>query len=566
MKTVVETIKERLPITEVLSSYITVQQSGNQFKAKCPFHNERTPSFYISADRGLYYCFGCGAKGDIFSFVEQFEGLDFKGTLKLLAERAGVSITKNEGSYSDIDPVYEILEKATVLYQDILSKNNSAQEYLLKRGLLKETIDSFRIGYVPDDWRTIESLCKTDSEKEVAIRAGLIKKTEDKLYDRFRKRILFPLMDSSGRVVGFSGRNFPEDDKGPKYLNSPETELFQKSKLLFGFDKAKFHIKKHNFAILVEGQMDLVISHQAGFRNTVASSGTAVSEDSAQDPFSNLSVLSRLTPNLFLAFDGDKAGQSAMDRAALVALSLGMNPKVVVLPGGVDPAEFIKEKGVESWKEKLKESKHFIEHHLTIIKGQSQSPHTFVRNIKEKLFPFLARVASPIEKNLYIRMISAEIGISEETIIEELSKVISNTIVQNPVKENINPSLESTPYERLTALRKCFDSPKIEQVVESLNTLSVGDILFSAPSLPEDRLDRALILVEREYSNISEQDRVRVAEELVAKITEIFLTTIRSDYSLKLKQAESKGDEIETERLSGLIQEINKRIHERSSA
>ena len=355
MKTVVETIKERLPITEVLSSYIAVQQSGNQFKAKCPFHNERTASFYISADRGLYYCFGCGAKGDIFSFIEQFEGLDFKGTLKLLAERAGVPITSNAGSYNDTDPVYEMLEKATLKYQSILKETPEALNYLLGRGILKETIDDFRIGYVKDEWRTIENLCKTDSEKEIAIRAGLIKKTEGKIYDRFRKRILFPLTDSSGRVVGFSGRNFPEDDKGPKYLNSPETEVFQKSKLLFGFDKAKFHIKKHNFAILVEGQMDLVISHQAGFKNTVASSGTAVSEDSAQDPFSNLSVLSRLTPNLFLAFDGDKAGQSAMDRAALVALSLGMNPKVVVLPEGIDPADFIKENGVEAWKEKLKE-------------------------------------------------------------------------------------------------------------------------------------------------------------------------------------------------------------------
>ncbi len=564
MKTVVETIKERLPITEVLSSYISVQQSGNQFKASCPFHNERTASFYISPDRGLYYCFGCGAKGDIFSFVEQFEGLDFKGTLKLLAERAGVTLTGQVGSYSDTDPLYEILEKATLTYQSTLQKTPSAIEYLLSRGLLKETIDAFRIGYVADEWRTIESTCKNDIERAMALRAGLTKKTEGKVYDRFRRRILFPLTDSSSRVIGFSGRTFPEikDDKAPKYLNSPETEVFQKSKTLFGFDKAKFHIKKNNFAILVEGQFDLVISHQAGFRNTVASSGTAVSEDSAVDPFSNLSVLSRLTPHLFLAFDGDNAGQKAMDRAALVALSLGMNPKVVVLPEGVDPADFIKDNGAEAWKEKLKEAKHFIEHHLLLIRGSSLSPHVFVKTIKEKLFPFLARVVSPIEKNLYIRMISNEIGVPENAIIEELSGIAAQSTKVVEVSEKRNHSSESTPYERLTALRSCYPSDNIEKIVEPLNTLSIADVVFSAPPVPEDRLARALTTVEKEYSNLSDVDRSKVAEELTLKITDMFLTNIRTDYSLQLKKAENASQEEEISRLSNVLQEIDKRRHE----
>ncbi len=560
MKTVFETIKDRLPITEVLSSYITVQQSGSQFKAKCPFHNERTASFNISAERGLYYCFGCGAKGDIFTFVEQFEGLDKKGALKLLADRAGVTLTNNP-LVSDTDGVYEILEKATNIYQKLLNESSSAQTYLEKRGLLKETIDAFRIGYVADEWRTIESLCKNDKDQSIAVRAGLIKKTEGKVYDRFRKRILFPLNDSSGRVIGFSGRSFPDDGEGPKYLNSPETEIFQKSKTLFGFDKAKFHIKKNNFAILVEGQFDLVLSHQAGFRNTVASSGTAVSEESAQDPFSNLAVLSRLTPHLFLAFDGDEAGQKAMDRAALVALSLGMNPKVVVLPEGVDPADLIKEQGADAWKEKLKESKHFIEHHLYLIKKQSLSPHVFVRTIKEKLFPFLARVASAMEKNLYITMISQETGMPSESIVEELKKV--NTLLVSPVgQDKIKNTEESTPYERLTAIRKCFGSDAIEKVIEPLNTLFTGDILFSAPAIPQDRLDRALAIVEKDYSSLSNDDQIKIAQELVIKITDTFLTNVRIEYSRDLRQAETEGNEIEVDRLSDLIQQINKRRHD----
>lgn len=565
MKTVVETIKERLPITEVLSSYLTIQQNGNQFKAKCPFHNERTASFYISPDRGLYYCFGCGAKGDIFSFVEQFEGLDFKGTLKLLADRAGVKLTGQTGAYSDTDPVYEALEAATVRYQEIFDKTPGVFEYLEKRGLTKESVKEFRIGYAPNEWRTIESSCKTEAEYKAAERAGLIKKTEGKIYDRFRKRILFPLTDSSGRVIAFSGRSFPEEEGSPKYLNSPETEVFKKSKTLFGFDKAKFHIKKHNFAILVEGQMDLVISHQAGFRNTVASSGTAVSEDSAQDPFSNLAVLSRLTPHLFLAFDGDEAGQKAMDRAALVALTLGMNPKVVSLPNGVDPADYIKDKGAEDWKERLKESKHFIEHHLELIKKYSKSPHLFVRDIKEKLFPFLARVASPMEKSLYVGMISKEIDMPIEIILEELKNVIPTSKTVNTL-ENEKKIQDNTPYERLTALRKRFASEAVEKSADSLNTLSAGDILFSAPAVPEDRLERALVLVERDYGSLSEDDRVKVVDELVVKISDMFISSARLEYSKELQQAEAKGDESEVERLSNVLQDLHKRRHERGGA
>ncbi len=565
MKTVFETIKDRLPITEVLSSYITVLPNGAQYKAKCPFHNERTASFYISPDRGLYYCFGCGAKGDIFTFVEQFEGLDKKGALKLLADRAGVVLTGTVGAQSDVDDVYDILEKAALTYQNILQKSPEAIAYLEKRGITKETIEAFRIGYVPDEWRTIESLCTTDVQRAVAIRAGLIKRTENKVYDRFRKRIMFPLMDSSGRVIGFSGRSFPEEEGSPKYLNSPETEVFQKSKTLFGFDKAKFHIKKHNFAILVEGQMDLVISHQAGFRNTVASSGTAVSEDAALDPFSNLSVLSRLSPHLFLAFDGDSAGQKAMDRAALVALSLGMNPKVVVLPQGVDPADYIREHGADAWKDRLKESKHFIEHHLSLIRKESQSPHVFVRTIKEKLFPFLARVASPMERNLYIGTIAQETGLSATTISEELVKaaglVVQKESATAPMIKN-----ESTPYERLTALRSRFGSEAIEKIADTLNVLSAGDIIFSAPPVPEERLDRALIVVEREYAALKESDRERVCKELVERITNDFLLSIRRAYTQELAQAETKGDEESIIRVSSLLEQVQRRLHERGGA
>lgn len=571
MKTVFETIKDRLPITEVLSSYITLVPNGPQYKAKCPFHNERTPSFYISPERNLYYCFGCGAKGDIFTFVEQFEGLDKRGALKLLADRAGVVLDTYTTSHTDDDGIYQALEKATLIYQNFLKENKEAQEYLEKRGLTKETISDFRIGYAPNEWRTIEASCKDQKEKSLALKAGLTKSAEDpktkqiKVYDRFRSRIMFPICDSSSRVIAFSGRIFPQSDDGPKYLNSPETEIFQKSKTLFGFDKAKIHIKKHNFAILVEGQMDLIFSHQAGFKNTVATSGTAVSTESVKDPFSNLSILSRLTSNIFLAFDGDEAGQKAMDRAALVALSLGMNPKVVVLPNGLDPADYILKNGPEAWKERLKEAKHFIDHHLDLIKAGSSSPHIFVKNIKQKLFPFLAKVLSPMERNIYINKIAKEIEMPAETIEQELKQSFS----QLPKEEQVISSIkgrEVTPYERLIALRQRFASPEVEKAVEELNSVSVGGLVFSAPPLEEDRLSRALIVVEEEYSSLKKEDQEKVAKELVESVLQEFLLSMKASYMKDLKQAEAEGNEEKIARITRVLNEIIKSRHERSSS
>ncbi len=559
MKTVVEQIKERLPITEVIASYITVEQSGNQYKAKCPFHNERTASFYISPDRGLYYCFGCGAKGDVFSFVSSFEGLDFKGTLKILADRAGISLATYKGEVQDNDPLYAVLDTTASRYETMLTQTPDALAYLKQRGVQDATIAVFRIGYAPDEWRFVTNSCQGQKEQQYALAAGLLKQSEGKTYDRFRGRIMFPITDTSGRVVAFSGRAFPGDGDGAKYLNSPETALFKKSNVLFGFDKAKLHIKKHNFAILVEGQMDLVLSHQAGFKNTVATSGTAVSEDAAKDPFSNLSVLARLTPHLFLAFDGDSAGQKAMDRAALVALTLGMNPKVVVLPEGNDPADYILKEGADAWKERLKESKHFIVHHLDRIRALKLSPHVFAKTIKETIFPFLVRVASPIERAAYITMISQAIGVSVSDITAELATVQVPTITNEQPQGSFSSQGNITPYERLVALRKQYPSKAIETLCEPLNSLGAGDMVFTAPSIIDDRMTQALLIVEREYGGLSDEDKEGVAKELIKKIINNFLVTARQHFSGVLHASEG-NTEVETQTLA-VLSDINARLH-----
>lgn len=565
MATVFETIKDRLPINEVIASYIPVTGSGSSYKARCPFHNEKTPSFNISADKGFYYCFGCGAKGDIFNFVEQFEGLDKRGALKVLAEKAGVTLEdKKYSEKNDFEGIYQILEKATDFYQKNLLENAEVISYLENRGLTKESIKDFRIGYANDSWQDIVSLCKSKEDLAFATRAGLVKKTpktegkSERDYDVFRKRIMFPICDSGGRVIAFSGRSFPEDEKSSKYLNSPETEIFHKSKVLFGFDKAKFHIKKNNFAILVEGQIDLVLSHQKGFRNTVATSGTAISEDAKTDRFSNLAVLSRLSPNLFMAFDGDVAGAKALDRASLVALSLGMNPKVVYLPNGKDPADCLSEFGTDFWKDSLKDSRHFIDHHLQLLKKEKLSPFVFTEKVKQKIFPFLARVSSPIEKNLYINDISKEISLDAKTILEELSQYKTDLKTDNSYENIKSQKIQISAYERLTALRKEFPSEEIEEVSKSLDSLSFDGQIFSVPSIDENNLEISSILVKREYKDLKDKEKTMLAKELVENIKKDFFNEMKSKYSTLLKDLEKTEDQEEIDRVTKLLQELHK--------
>ena len=263
----IEQIKERLNIVDVVSSYIKIEKAGMNFKACCPFHNEKTPSFFISPDRGTFKCFGCGEGGDIFTFVEKYGGLDFKGSLKILAEKAGVELIKeNPQKISERNRIYDVLEKSTSFFQNNLMENKSALEYLKNRGIEDRIINQFRLGFASDEWQSLYNHLKKEGYSDIEIeKAGLIKKKEGGggFYDRFRNRIIFPLFDNSDRPVAFSGRLF-EKEQGSnkdtaKYLNSPETLLFSKSNILYAYNFAKDMMRKLDFSILVEGQMDLLM-------------------------------------------------------------------------------------------------------------------------------------------------------------------------------------------------------------------------------------------------------------------------------------------------------------------
>lgn len=423
---VVDLIKERLNIVDVISAYIPLSPAGKNYKGKSPFKQERTPSFYVSPDKGLYHCFSTGKGGDMFTFVQEMEGLDFKGSLKVLADKAGVSLTNfNPKQKEEKDRLYEIMEAATLFFENKLSENKEVLEYIKGRGVEDSTMKDFRIGYAPDGWRNLyEKLKDKFSDKDLAL-VGLIKTTEKGAYDTFRDRIMFPICDSSGRVIAFSGRIFKDDGKSGKYVNSPDTPLFNKSDVLFAIDKAKNYIRKYNFTTIVEGQFDVVMLHQAGFKNTVAVSGTALADSliGRDSQVNNLGIIKRLSNNLVLAFDSDSAGINAARRSANIAMSLGMDVKVVDIEAGKDPADVIKESGKDAWSAILREAKHVILFYTEKIKETSKDERELGRRIKDELLPEISFIDSEIEKSFFIKEVSRITKIDEKHLSADLEKV-----------------------------------------------------------------------------------------------------------------------------------------------
>lgn len=430
-RTSVEQIKERLPINEVIGQYVKLDKSGASYKGKCPFHNEKTPSFFVSPDRGGYYCFGCNAKGDIFTFVQEFEGLDFRGALKVLAERAGVQLTFDNKADGERDRLFQIMESATQYFEAQFEKSKDAKEYVEKRGVTGETREAFRIGWAPEGWQNaIDHLRAKKFPDALIEKAGLGKKTEDgKFYDRFRGRVMFPINDSSGRVIAFSGRILKDDGKSAKYLNSPDTPLFDKSLVLYGLDKAKTEIRRLNYTIMVEGQMDLIMSHQAGIKNTVASSGTALTDESFSETgaVSNLGLVRRLSSNVIIAFDSDSAGRKAAMRAAGIGLSMGMDVKIADLVGGKDPADLVLH-SPEDWKNVLRAAKPIIEFELGNVMRDEKDPRKLPRVLRDRVFPFLARIESRMDQAHYVKMISDATNITESAVWDDLKKVKVETV------------------------------------------------------------------------------------------------------------------------------------------
>lgn len=560
MNSSVQKIKERLSIVDVISSYMKVEKAGKNYKAKCPFHNEKTPSFFISPERGSYYCFGCSAKGDIFSFVEHFEGTNFLGALKILAERAGVELSSYKSEQKDkTDIYYEIMEEATTFFEKMFAGNIEARSYLLSRGLNDSSIQSFRIGYAPESWSAVfDHLTKKGYKKEDIEIVGLIKKKDDRFYDRFRGRIMFPINDSSGRVIAFSGRIFKKIDSNStieeaKYLNSPDTPLFNKSNILFGLDKAKSSIRSRDYSIVVEGQMDLILSHQAGFTNTVAVSGTAFTDTTVdnESKINNLGLVRRLSSNIIFAFDGDDAGIRAAGRSAMIALSLDMRVKVAIFPLGKDPADIISE-DYKKWEEIIKNKTDIISFHLDKICEGTKDKETRRKEIVAKIFPFLIMIGSFIKKANYIKEISEKTNISENAITEDYKQYERKQNINNDSREEKQTNTKDTNSRRSNLERKLFgiffwkgENEEQSSQIKTLKTLfeeNIGQDDFKKMlDLYEQNSDDLSFEAEMWYSDKTNA-LVKDTKEIILNLEEEILNEQAYSLSIKIKEKERNND------------------------
>ncbi len=565
MNDLVQKIKERLSIVDVASSYLKLEKAGKNYKARCPFHNEKTPSFFISPERNSYYCFGCNAKGDIFSFVEHFEGTDFIGALKVLAERAGLPFSLNN-SNDETSVLYKIMDEATKFFEDNLSKNKEALDYLIKRGLKKNSISNFRIGYAKEEWGSLNDyLLKKGFKTKDLESVGLIKKSQsgNRYYDRFRGRIMFPISDSSGRVIAFSGRFFKKVNEGSeieeaKYINSPDTPLYNKSNVLYGLDKAKSTIRSRDYTIVVEGQMDLILSHQIGFTNTVAVSGTAFTDSTKnnEDKINNLGLVKRLSSNVIFAYDGDDAGIRAAYRSSMIALSLDMQVKIAFTRDGKDPADTILE-GQEKWKNIIKNSTDTIHFILKDICEKTDNKEKRRNQIEEKIFPFLVMITSSIKRSNYIKDIYEKTGIQEEAIIRDFrdyekkqgNKVIlENGVIQEKDKPN---SRQDSLSKRLFAILFWEGESEVDKEVikKTKNDFikSIGQEEFEKmQNLYEPFSENLIYEAEKWYEN---KDNLldKDIEEIVLNLEEEILNNQLYLLFINIKEKEKSGKKEELE-------------------
>lgn len=474
MSDTVEKIKEKLTIVEVVQPYVKLTRAGKYWKGLSPFTKEKTPSFFVSPDRGLYHCFSTGKGGDMFTFIEEMEGVDFKGALKLLADKAGVPLVYEKGNDGERELIFKALESAKNFFVHNLNENAEVQKYLESRGLTKQTIDDWKIGYALPEWRTLyEALSGSDISESILERAGLVKKPDvaeasepessklkaessaalsARLYDRFRGRVMFPIEDISGRIVGFSGRIFSaeggsasggKDYEQAKYLNSPETTVFDKSRALYGIQHAREGIRSLGAAILVEGQLDLLMSHQAGYKNAIATSGTSFTEHHGE-------LIRRYTPNLLIAYDGDRAGIAAAGRAAGIALKLGINVKIAKFPAGFDPADLLL-KSPNVFKTAIKEAMHVVDFYIAHITDANYDARTFRLEVSRTVLPYVGMIQNKIDQAHFVKRVAEVLSVPEEAVKAELGKVQTAEVsvpngIQAPVIKAQNVSLPAEPF------------------------------------------------------------------------------------------------------------------------
>lgn len=559
MSTNIEEVKSRIEIVDFIQKYIPLKKAGINYAGLCPFHNEKTPSFMVNPERQSYKCFGCNEGGDVLDFVMKVEGLEFPEALKMLAEQTGVElkpfglgrdaihrVSTNEISKTRL---YELNTFIASAWHQILLKHPQAQkarDYLTLRQLTDLTIREWQIGLAPPQAITRKLLNSKKFTYNEQVAAGNP--------NRFENRIVFPIHDLIGKIVGFTGRIIDENQDGPKYWNTPETTIFHKGKNIFGLDKAKQIIRQNNQIILVEGQLDVILLHQAGFQFAVASSGTALTTD-------HVKLLKRFSTNISIAFDQDAAGQKAAWRALEIALAEDIVPEVIVTAAGQDPADMVT-KDLNGWQKAFDSRKNFIEWMIDqSIKDFGVASGAAKKQVAIKVLPWIDKIVNPIEKSHWIAELTARLHVSEDSIVDMIKKLPQTKDFKAKTNDNSQGAKVGSDFETLI-LGLLSRFPKI---IESLNLKSyvgyfsisykeaIDSLLTWDHKIPFDRflknltppihkiIDEAHLLISVKYPTSTFDEARDEIMILINRLKERSRENLKTTFALKIAEAEKSG-------------------------
>lgn len=486
----IEEIRNAIDIVDLIGSFVPLKKRGKSYIGLCPFHTEKTPSFTVSSERQMYHCFGCGVGGNSITFVMEYEKVSFVEAVRSLAEKAGIAIptysSEDDARASEQEELYNVCKEVGLFYYRSLTETTEGKlslEYFHHRGFIDGTIRIFGLGYSPNSWEALIDYAKERKfSLELLEKAGLVRKRDDGTYhDYFRGRAMFPIFSTTGRVLGFGARKLFEDDPLGKYINSPETLIYNKSRILYGLYQAKEEIRDKDFVILVEGYADLISVYQAGIKNVVASSGTALTQEQIQ-------LISRYTKNITIMYDADSAGSKAALRGVDLILENDLDVRVAPLPEGDDPDSFVQKNGANAFRKLLDEAVSFIdfiarsyenEGKLKSPEGQAQTVRAIVQTI--------AKMKDELKRNFYIKQVAEKYRLYESTLFRELEKILGETRRFHRVQstQDVKVAQEDT----IEAGRQTYDDiPVVERDLIHVMLEGGSEVvkLFAATILPDD--------------------------------------------------------------------------------
>lgn len=572
---VVEEVRARADIVEIIGEHVALKRSGKDFKGRCPFHEERTPSFYVVPSKGFYNCFGCGESGDVFTFLMKRRGLGFLDAVREVAERSGIEIREvtRKGGEDPLRHFHEANAFARKFFQDALWDDGTGREarrYLKGRGIGREVAERFGLGFAPDEWRGLrDAAARHGLEEKTLLEVGLIIQREEgkEPYDRFRHRVIFPIESGSGKVLAFGGRVLGNPGKGvPKYLNSPESPVYHKGKVLYGLSWAKNAIRREEGALVVEGYMDAVSLAARGMEHVVAPLGTSMTEEQA-------SLLSRYCMRVFLLFDSDAAGLRATFRAGDILLAAGLHPAVVTLPPGEDPDTIIRKEGTAGLQEYLNQAVDVLDRKLQILEEKEYfSSIERIRGAVDRLLPTLRAARDPALRDIYVSKVAEKTGVKRETLEGEMKKSEAPLVSRSrprPMMEASRPPLRgSMGAERELLLLLVQFRDYVDRALERVGPEDFGDPAYRAvfgalvddPELTHPPMGLDPVAARRLEELLGEKERLteasKVFEKVVAQMKEAPLVRQAEELRAALRA------ELDPRRKEELIRELNRVVRE----